>query len=179
MNGRGQGGFSLLEMAVTMAVFAILAAMALPAWQSFLQAERMNSARDNLLNAIAQARLTAVNNNNVVQLCAYNPASASQCGTSWSAGWAVIEQQSAGAVLLRAASATSTGPVLSNLASGVTTISFNSRPPFVAAAQTGDFKLCDARGASSALSINLQSTGYAQAAASAGYTLGGTRLACP
>ncbi|RBH38809.1 hypothetical protein C3F00_042915, partial [Pseudomonas sp. MWU13-2860] len=122
--------------------------------------------------------------NNLVTVCPYSPAANNSCGANWSAGWAVLEQQGAGQVLLKAQPLTAGGaPTIGSQVTGgsaaIASVSFNPRPPYVAVAQTGDFRICDSRGAAVALSFNLQSTGYAQSAASAGATLSGASLSCP
>ncbi|KUM04367.1 GspH/FimT family pseudopilin [Chromobacterium subtsugae] len=183
MSGNSRG-FTLLEMMVTLAVMVILLTVAMPAWQTLMQNQRLISTRDNLLSAMSQARASAVNDDSVVTICPYSAASSTACGSSWSAGWVISEQQSGSAVLLKSQPLVSGSPTIGTLAAGtasgtIASVSFNPRPPYVAVAQTGDFRICDSRGAAVALSFNLQSTGYAQSAASAGATLSGASLSCP
>ncbi|UTH76169.1 GspH/FimT family pseudopilin [Chromobacterium sp. IIBBL 290-4] len=178
-------GFSIIEMMVTIVVLMVLLAMALPAWQTFVRNERLNTARDNLANALSQARGSAVSDNDVVTVCPYNASASGSCGSNWGQGWAIFEQQGASSVLLKAwpvsnAAAPTVGTLATGTASGaIASVSFNPRPPYVAVAQTGDFRFCDSRGASYALSFNLQTTGYVQYASSIGQTLGGATLSCP
>ncbi|WP_434632167.1 GspH/FimT family pseudopilin [Chromobacterium sp. CV08] len=182
---RPAGGFTLIEMMVTIVVLALMLTVGLPAWQTFVQNERLNAVRDNMISALGQARGTAVNDDSVVTVCPYSSASGGSCGNSWSAGWIIIETQGSSSTVLAQQPLSYTGaPTIGSLATGsasgtIASISFNPRPPYVAAAQTGDFRICDNRGANYALSFNLQTTGYAQAAASTGYTLAGAALSCP
>ncbi|OHX21536.1 pilus assembly FimT family protein [Chromobacterium sphagni] len=184
MGGKSRG-FSLLELMVTIAVLVILLTVAMPAWQTFVQNQRLITTRDNLINAMSQARATAINDDDVATICPYSAASSSSCGSSWSAGWVISEQLASGTVLLKSQPLVSgSSPTIGTLAAGtssgtIASVSFNPRPPYVAVAQTGDFRICDSRGASFALSFNLQSTGYVQSAASAGATLSGAALSCP
>ncbi|WP_145963986.1 GspH/FimT family pseudopilin [Chromobacterium phragmitis] len=185
MRGRaGGGGFTLVEMLVTIAVAVLLLTVALPAWQVFVQNERLNSTRDQLINALNQARSLSISNDDVVTVCPYNAASPTTCGGSWSAGWAILElpQGSASMVLTQARPLSAGAPTINVATTGgaaIASVSFNPRPPYVAAAQSGDFRICDSRGASYALSFNLLSTGYIQQSSRAGYTLAGAALACP
>ncbi|POZ61294.1 GspH/FimT family pseudopilin [Chromobacterium alticapitis] len=184
MKGDAMGGFSLIETMIAIGVLAILLAMATPSWQAFIQDARLTGLRDNLITALDQARATALADNNVVTVCPYNPAANNSCGANWSAGWAVLEQQGAGQVLLKAQPLTAGGaPTIGSQVTGgsaaIASVSFNPKPPYVAVGQTGDFRVCDSRGAGSALSFNLQTSGYVQIATVAGSTLGGAALSCP
>ncbi|WP_282598034.1 GspH/FimT family pseudopilin [Chromobacterium violaceum] len=178
-------GFSLLELMVTIAVAALLLTVALPAWQVFVLNQRLIGTRDQLISAMNQARSLSISNDDVVTICPYNAGSASSCGTSWSAGWAIFELPQGGASPVRVQAQPLTlgsSPTINAATSGgasLSSISFNPRPPYVAAGQTGDFRLCDSRGASYALSFNLQTTGYIQQPAKAGVTLAGAALTCP
>ncbi|MCD4506923.1 GspH/FimT family pseudopilin [Chromobacterium piscinae] len=185
MRPRAGKGFTLVEMMVTVAVAVLMVTVALPAWQVFVQNERLNSTRDQLINAMNQARALSISNDDVVTVCPYNASSASSCGASWSAGWAIFElpQGSASSTRVQAQPLTvGSSPTINAATSAgaaIPSISFNPRPPYVAAAQTGDFRLCDSRGVSYALSFNLQTTGYIQQASRAGVTLAGAALTCP
>jgi len=53
-------GFTLIELAVTMAVFAILAAAAMPAYREFFERYRLRGAVDDITSVIATARAGAV-----------------------------------------------------------------------------------------------------------------------
>mgnify|MGYP003584072503 CR=1 FL=1 len=83
---RMQAGFSLAEMVVAMAVIAILAGVALPAYRGAREAAYAGAARaavgESLLKAISHAALTG----SEVVLC---PGDANGCRASidWSHGW--------------------------------------------------------------------------------------------
>jgi len=84
-------GFTLIELLVTLAVAAILVAVAAPNLRSFVQDSRVNDAADTFLAAVQRARSEAITRGNAVILCrTANPAT-DDCGTSasedWSPGW--------------------------------------------------------------------------------------------
>lgn len=58
------GGFSLIELMVTLAVVAVLAAAALPFAQSWRDSNRQLQMRSQLMSGIAQARALALRNPN-------------------------------------------------------------------------------------------------------------------
>lgn len=60
-------GFTLVEMLIVIAVILILSAVAIPAYISWLPRYRLNSAADDLLSVLQQAKLRAIKENaNVV-----------------------------------------------------------------------------------------------------------------
>lgn len=82
-----QGGFSLVELAVTVAVVAIIAAIAFPNFQDVLRSNRVASSSNELAAAISLARVEALRSPGGAGLCA--SADGSACGTDWNAGWMV------------------------------------------------------------------------------------------
>ena len=56
-------GFTLMEMITVIAVIAILCALAIPAYISWLPRYRLNSAADELLSVLQQAKLRAIKEN--------------------------------------------------------------------------------------------------------------------
>ena len=87
-----RNGFTLVELMVTVAVVAILAAVAVPGLQSFLAKSGMNSVRDDFAIALQRARLDAINRNTCVSVCQLAAAGGNQCaaaaaGGQWHQGW--------------------------------------------------------------------------------------------
>jgi len=88
-------GFTLVELMVTVAVVAILAAVAVPGMQSFLAKSGMNTIRDDFAIALQRARLDAINRNTCVSVCQLAKDTSNTCETQstelgqWHKGWIV------------------------------------------------------------------------------------------
>lgn len=80
---------------VTVAVVAILAAVAVPGMQSFLAKSGMNTIRDDFAIALQRARLDAINRNTCVSVCQLAAGTSNTCETQpaqlgqWHQGWIV------------------------------------------------------------------------------------------
>lgn len=77
---------------VTVAVVAILAAVAVPGMQAFLAKSGMNAVKDDFAIALQRARLDAINRNTCVSMCQLAAAGGNQCATGaargqWHQGW--------------------------------------------------------------------------------------------
>lgn len=85
------GGFTLIELMVTLAVGAILLAVAVPSFRTFVQNAQVNNAADGFLAAIQRARSEAITRGDAVLLCRTADPTSNTCGTSsgedWSPGW--------------------------------------------------------------------------------------------
>lgn len=82
-------GFTLLELLITMAVVAILAAIAVPSFQNMIATQQVRSAASDLVSALNFARSEAVKRNASVTV---TPAAG-----GWTDGWTIA----AGATTLR------------------------------------------------------------------------------
>ena len=81
-----------MELMVTIAVVAILAAVAVPGLQAFVARSGMNGVRDDFAIALQRARLDAINRNTCVSVCQLAAAGGAQCaaaaaGGQWHQGW--------------------------------------------------------------------------------------------
>lgn len=75
------GGFTLLELMVTVAVAAILASLAAPSFRQYILNQRIKSASYDLISALSLARSEAITRNCNVSVV--------QTGGSWVSGWVV------------------------------------------------------------------------------------------
>lgn len=75
-------GFTIIELMVTLTIFAVLMAVALPAYNDFVRNQRVKTASFELFSSLVQARSEAITRNAAVTV---TPAS----GSDWSSGWEV------------------------------------------------------------------------------------------
>lgn len=80
---RNSKGFTLIELMVTVAVVGILAVVGVPAMAGLINANRINSASDNLTAALQLARSEAIRRGTSVTVCASNDGQACASTTSW------------------------------------------------------------------------------------------------
>ena len=67
--GRRTAGFSLIELMVTLAVAAVLLALAVPSFTSVINSSRLTSTANELVSAMQLARSEALRRNTQVRVC--------------------------------------------------------------------------------------------------------------
>ncbi len=80
-------GFTLVELMVTVAIVAILSAIALPSFTTSIRNSRLASTTNEFIAAVNLARSEAVKSNRGSRICASS--NGSTCSTDWSQGWIV------------------------------------------------------------------------------------------
>ena len=65
-SGKGESGFTLIKLMVTIVVFAILATIAIPSFMSLLPGMRLNGAARQVMGDLMAARMNAVILNDLV-----------------------------------------------------------------------------------------------------------------
>lgn len=93
-----QRGFNIIELMVTVAVVAILAAMALPSFADAIARNRIAGQANDFSAAVNYARTEAIRRNAPAGVCASSDDTA--CGGTWSDGWIVWATNSADATLI-------------------------------------------------------------------------------
>lgn len=125
-------GFTLIELMVTIAIVAILLAVALPSFQGSMRSNQVATSTNQLIASISLAG-SAARKRRGAGLCA--TADGSSCGADWNQGWMVWADTngdgapSAGETVVQHVQA---HPALS-LTAGAGTILFNGRGGVVAA----------------------------------------------
>lgn len=156
-----QRGFTLIELLVTITVLAILLGIGVPGMREFVLNNRQISAVNEMVASLQYARTEAIARNGTVSVCP-SADGASCSGSAWDTGWIVFDDEDGdGAVdggddeILRAAEAIRNLDFVSSggIANGVT-YRRNGR-----ALATGDFKICDDRGAAKGKQIVMDLAG--------------------
>lgn len=86
-----QSGFTLIELIVTMTIFAILMAIGVPSYQSITTSMRMSGEIDTLMGDLKFARSEAVKRGLNVSACPTAGTPCSSTATDWSTGWIVYD----------------------------------------------------------------------------------------
>ncbi|MCP1375500.1 pilus assembly FimT family protein [Dyella lutea] len=119
-------GFTMVELMITVAVAAILLAIAVPSFHTITLSSRLSTASNDVIAAFNTARLEAIKLNARTQLCSDSASSnssstlGSACGTQAGAVYAL---NGSSAVLVRAASLNVTSPLKLN--GGMAALQFN------------------------------------------------------
>ena len=154
-------GITLLEMLVTLAVAAILAAIAVPSFAAIQQNSQRRVAMDNFWHAIFLARSEAVKRNSVIAICkSADGITCNNAAGDWSAGWMVFDnldhdepaQRDDDEPVLQVYAPWHNGHVTSNRQ----TFSFRATTQ---GAVNGTIVFCDARGNADARAIIISHTG--------------------
>jgi len=178
-------GFTLIELLITLTVAGILFAVAIPAFNSFVQNDRDTAQINSLVGSLGYARSEAVKRASPNGITVCPSANSQNCDLGpWTEGWIVTyidPVTPANTVVLQAIPALSpintvtpeVGPAggITFSSSGLTTL-----PP------GGQFilRVCDPRGAAFARQIEVLSTGRVAASQKPGFAVDTlTPLTCP
>ncbi|RFC35369.1 MAG: type IV fimbrial biogenesis protein FimT [Candidatus Nitrotoga sp. SPKER] len=158
---RGQMGFTLIELLITIVILAILLAIAVPNFITFVQNSRLVGQTNDLVTALNYARSEAIKRGVRVSVCSrLNNTTCSGAGVfNWDAGWLVFvnlnnnEVIDAGEMVLQVRQPLENGNTLRT--TGRQRVTYQNSG-FSGNADT--FRLCDNRGTASgrAIAISLQ-----------------------
>lgn len=94
----GVGGFTIIEAMVTIAILAIVTAIAVPGMTAFLASNRLSSSANETLGAMMLARSEALRTARQVVVCKSSDSSSCSAGASWADGWIVfVDEDASGA----------------------------------------------------------------------------------
>ncbi len=146
-------GFTLLELMVTIAIVAILGALAAPSFQAMIQANRSRTVSSEVMATLNLARSEAARRGQPVSVCRSSDGnSCSSTGTGWDSGWIAFVNEDAasegatvtrddGELLLQARQDLPTGVTVrpnGNFTNGITFL----RTGLVWGLGTGTFAIC-------------------------------------
>jgi type IV fimbrial biogenesis protein FimT len=188
---RGQPGFTLIELVVTIAVGAILTAIAIPAFQSFVMNDRDSAQVNSLAYSFNYARSEAVKQDlpGGVTVCP-SPTGGPPCsGVAWKQGWIVYYTDATGATqvlqtvpaLSSNNSNTITAGGSANAAGGITFLSSGMATGLAGAITTPlQVRVCDQRGPTFARDVEVNMAGRVAASQKVGFAADQvTPLVCP
>jgi len=148
-----QCGFTLIELLVGVAVVAIVASVALPAFRTSVANSRVKGQANDLLTAFAVAKSEAVKLNTTVSVCPSNTTNTACNGSDWATGWLVMN----GASVVRVFPALTGGTTVKPSAT-VSSISFTGTG-FVSSSY--NFDLCTGNSSAPKRRVELLTSGFA------------------
>lgn len=166
----GGSGFTLLELMITVAIAAILAAIAIPSFRTFILNSRRAEISNDLLVTLQHARSEAIRRGQTVSVCASADGSSCVGTSSWQIGWIAFvnrdrdmpPQRDSG---LPEEEILQIGPKI-DAAVTVTTSTFEAQSqdrfnlrPFSSVNTNGSIAICDERGSAAARGIIVSQSG--------------------
>ena len=178
-------GFTLIELLTTLGVAAVLVAIAVPAFTSFVQNDRDVGQVNSLVASLNYARSEAIKraSPNGVVMCPSTDLKVCNLTANWAGGWIVAYQdpvKPGNSQLLQAVPAFGGSNTVTPVGAAAAGITFHSNglvTPMGAAPLT--IRICDTRGAAYARDVEVNSIGRVAASQTPGKSVAGTALACP
>jgi type IV fimbrial biogenesis protein FimT len=86
-------GFTLVELLITMALVAILSALAVPSFQTLIKKNRVSVEAQRVLTTLFYTRMEAIKRNSLVSLCPSSDGLACNSELSWMDGWIIFSDR--------------------------------------------------------------------------------------
>ena len=176
-------GLTVIELMVTVAVAAVLAALAVPAFNSFVLNDRGVAQINSLVTSFNYARSEAIKQHlSGVVVCPSSDGTVCNGTPAWSGGWIVwnTDPKLTGTkqAIIQSVPALAGNSVLTAAGPGADGITFQGNGG-TAGYKALAITLCDARGAAQARAVEVNPTGKVAASQTAGLSVAGTPLTCP
>ncbi|MDT8410200.1 MAG: GspH/FimT family pseudopilin [Wenzhouxiangellaceae bacterium] len=85
---RNQRAFTIMELMITIVVLAILTTLAVPAFRTFIQNNRLAAQANEMVATFQLARSEALKRGLTVRVC--SSSDGTSCGGDWKEGWIVL-----------------------------------------------------------------------------------------
>ena len=181
---RHNGGFTIIELMVTVMVVAILAAIGLPAVSTFIKNDRSWTQANTLVITLNYARSEAVKRDLATGVSVCTTTDNLVCTPNpWQNGWIVRVNDPVNPLVLQVVNALA-GPNTLSEASGITELQFqpNGTVVFVGnpGVATASFKVCDqSMNPQYARDVEVGIGGRVVSSTQAGVSVAGVAMACP
>ena len=159
-----QGGFTLLELMITLAVAALLLSVGVPSFRGVVMDNRLVTDANLLVTSVKMARSAAVRHQRTATVCASANFDAAvptcSASTDWSAGWIVWVDKDRDAATDANEIISVFGPINSTSTLSSTSASaFSYDARGFALTGAGDLTLCDNRSGETGRLIRVNATG--------------------
>lgn len=175
---RMKNGFTLIELMVTLSVAAILLAVAVPNFVTFVQNNRLATQANDLVTMLNYARSEAIKRGARVTVCSSTAGNACAGSTTWDTGLLVFADADGDGVVDGGETVLQVRQGLegsnSLRSSTLTRVTYQASGFLFGFGANGTFKLCDARGTASARAIVVSNQGRVRT-----NTLAAEGFACP
>ena len=158
---RWQPGFTLIELLVTITIAAILLAVAVPNYLTFIQNGRLTSQANDLVTMLNYARSEAIKRGVRITVCSSTTGTSCAASTTWDSGFIMFVDNDgdgvvdAGEDILQVRQAMEGGNTLR--AAGLNRVTYQSNG--FSSGFMDTFRLCDTRGTASARAITISMQG--------------------
>ena len=92
-------GFTLVELLITILVAALLMALAIPAFNSFVENNRIAASSNSIVSALNVARSEAIHRRETVTICSSADLATCAGSTSWETGWIAFTDRNGNAAI--------------------------------------------------------------------------------
>jgi type IV fimbrial biogenesis protein FimT len=171
-------GFTIIELMLTVTIAAILTAVAVPAFKTFVLNDRDIGQVNSLVSSFNYARSEAIKRDVAGGITVCPSVNGTSCsGSNWAGGWVVIDATPTDPPLQAIPALAGTNTL--HVTGSTTGLTFLSSGLVTPAALT-TITVCDVRGAAFAHELEVNSTGRVVASRNVGQTVSGAAITtCP